>query len=174
MPITTHENYNYFIGGVIALAMTAVLMPSGVLAKSYSMETWSDATVCRLIWEKHALVNATQFESEADKRGLDCLDRQVFYKDEMNLESLEQQLDTATDTELTESSSFYISNDSTESSTKAKTKTKTKTKTHAVDAEESRQQLEITGPQGMTWLEAVLDKYFNAWRAIIRFFRDSD
>ena len=91
MPITTHENYNYFIGGVIALAMTAVLMPSGVLAKTFSMETWSDATVCRLIEENHVLVNATQFQSEADKRGIYCLDEHVFYKDKMNLESLEQQ-----------------------------------------------------------------------------------
>jgi len=63
-------------------------MPLDAQASSFKMKNWSDATVCRVIGEKHALADAVEYQAEAARRGIHCLEKQVLSQDEASVAGL--------------------------------------------------------------------------------------
>ena len=73
---------------IISLILLTVHIPQTVQASAFAMESWSDATVCRLVGEQHNLTDSVQFKAEASRRKLNCLNKKILSKDDGVIEGL--------------------------------------------------------------------------------------
>ena len=76
------EKHSQFLRVILSSILLSVIMPQTVKASEFAMESWSDATVCRLVGEQHKLVTSVQFRAEASRRKLNCLNKRILSKGE--------------------------------------------------------------------------------------------